>query len=227
MKEWYEELGFESNPFLRETSTIGNEDIFEEAFYTLVSGNILFIEGDEGSGKTKLLKEVAKRFGRRKKIIYIDCNGHSKKIDIEGLTKGSIFSRLLNIKQDITLLLDNAEHLTSKDSEKIKYYYESNRLRSIILAGRSYKKAGISESMKHMVHKVISIKPPIDYEAVKIVREKIGERLLTDRAIKLVYKMSQKNIGLTLKNCQKILEEMAKNKCRAINDEDIKRILEQ
>jgi len=53
--EWYEEMDFDSNPFERETKLVGFEDLLEEMLYAIVSGNMIFIEGETGSGKTLIL----------------------------------------------------------------------------------------------------------------------------------------------------------------------------
>ena len=61
--EWYEELDYDENPFEVNTRMVGQENLLDEAYYTIMSGNILVIEGEEGTGKTKLLREVIRKFG--------------------------------------------------------------------------------------------------------------------------------------------------------------------
>ena len=60
--EWYEELDFDENPLEIETRYVGNEVLLDEVFYSIISGNILVIEGEKGSGKTRVLKEVIRKF---------------------------------------------------------------------------------------------------------------------------------------------------------------------
>jgi len=70
--EWYEELDFDENPFAVDSKYVGNEDLLEEVFYSIVSGNIIIIEGGKGTGKTRVMKAIIRKFGGKGKIAYVD-----------------------------------------------------------------------------------------------------------------------------------------------------------
>ncbi len=230
MLEWYEELGMDVNPFENNMLTIGHEEVLKEVFYTIFAGNMLFIEGSAGSGKTNLLRGAVRKFGGRKKVIYVNCKKINNGLNIERVLKSrySWLGRLFNIKpKNMILLLDEVEHLSEKNSERIKYYFDLNFLRAVIFTGKDFKKAGLNKSIKQRIAKVIKLKPLTDYEAVKAIKSMIGDDLLNDRAIKKIYKHSEKNIGLLVDNTKAVLKKMATEKKQKLSEEELNKILEE
>lgn len=230
MLEWYEELGFDSDPFAKELGTVGNEDEIKEMFYSIMAGNMLFVEGKDGSGKTNLLKEVLKKFGGRKKIIYVNCKSIGNGLNVERLLKNryGLMGWLLNMKpRNMILLLDEIEHLSEKNCERIKYYYDMNYLRSVIFTSEAMENAGLNKSISQRISKVLKLNPISDYEAVKVVRDAIGKNFLPDRLIKKMYGHSGRNIGKMLENCKAVLKEMAKLKKNELGEEELDGIMER
>ncbi|RME54540.1 AAA family ATPase [Candidatus Woesearchaeota archaeon] len=227
--EWYEELDFDENPFKKETKTVGYDDLLDDMMYGIVSGHMMFIEGAPGSGKTKLLKEAIRRFGGHGKVIYVNCKKLHKELNVERLLKdryGWFATKVLNKKpKNMILLLDEVEHLSQKNCERIKYYYDQNYLRAVVFAGTDFELAGLNESIQQRIHKKLIVKELSDYEAVQVVREKIGEDLLSDRVIKYIYNVSNKNNKKFLENCETVCKVAAKNK--DLKEEDVDKILEE
>lgn len=228
MPEWFEGLGFDNNPFSRVPVKIGNEEELNEIFYSILAGNMVFVEGPAESGKTSLLREAVRRFGGRKKIIYVNCKNLRKELNVERLLKDryGFLGRIFNLKpKNMILLLDEVEHLTERNCERIKYYYDQNYLRAVVFTSRNIEQAGFNRSILHRINKVIRVQPLSDYEAVKAVRDVIGNRLLSDRAIKRVYASSEKNVGKLMKNCERILMNMAREAKKEISEEEIDKVL--
>ncbi len=226
MMNWYEELDFDENPFERNTRTVGYEDVLDEVFYSIMAGNMLFLQGVEGSGKTQVLREAIRKFGGRKKIIYLNCKELDKELNIEELLKKryGVLGRILNKKpRNMILLLDEIDCLGSKNSERVKYYYDQNYLQAVVFSGRDHSKVKLNESIKQRINKILTMKPLSDYEAVQLVREKIGFDLLSDRVIKEIYKMSKRNNKKFLQNCEKVCLKAIKKK--DLNEDDVKKIL--
>ena len=123
--EWYEELDFDENPLKKETKFVGNEDALKESYYSIISGNILILEGEEGSGKSKILREIIRQFGGYGRIAYISCKNISTELNIEEILvkKNGILGMLFkHYPKNMILLLDDVEHLSSKNMERIKYF---------------------------------------------------------------------------------------------------------
>lgn len=221
--EWYEELDFDENPFKVDTGFVGNEDLLDEVFYSIVSGNIIIIEGERGSGKTRIMKEVIKKFGGKGKIVYVDCKNLDKELNIEKIInkKRGLFRK--NPKNMI-LLLDDVENISERNMERIKYYFDQNYIRTVILATSNANELKLSTSLKQRVLSKFNVAPITEYEAVQLVRDKVGE-ILGDRIVKAVYKESNKNMKKFMENCEIICRAYVTNK--DIKEEEVKSIIER
>ncbi|MDP3728954.1 MAG: ATP-binding protein [bacterium] len=226
--EWYEELDFDENPLQKETRCVGNEEILKEAYYSIISGNILVIEGETGSGKTKILKEVIKKFGGYGRIAYINAKELQKELNVEEILakKNGILGWLFKrYPKNMILLLDDVEHLSSRNLERIKYFFDSNHLRSIIITTKSYEKLHLSESIKQRIRKNIQLHSLSEFEAVQVFRDKLGEHILSDRTIKTAYQLSGKNTQKFLNNCEHVCKAYVANK--NLTEEDVRKLLER
>ncbi len=226
--EWFEELDFDENPLYIETKYHGNEELLNEAFYTIESGNILVVEGEEGHGKTKILKEVIKKFGGKGEIAFIDCKDLDKELNVEKviIEKNGLSGWLFKVyPKNMVLLLDNVEYLSNKNLERIKYFYDSNHLKAVIITTKDAEKLKLNESVAQRIRKVAKVKPLTEFEAVQVLRDKLGESILSDRIIKEVYKNSNKNMKKYLENAEKVCKVYVEN--RNINEEDVRKLFER
>lgn len=224
--EWYEEIEFDENPFKQESKLIGFEDVVNELNYAIVSGSMIFIEGERGSGKTKLLKEAIRKFGGHGKIIYVNGRELHTELNVERLLKNrhGVLGRVFNQKpKGMILLLDDVEHISKRNCERIKYYFDQNYLRSVVFASKSLADAGLSDSVKQRLWKVLRLHELTNYEAVQLVRTKVGNDMLNDRAIKEIFRLSDRNPKKFLENCEKVCKVAAKNK--SLTEEDVQAIL--
>ncbi len=216
--EWYEELDFDQDPFAdtEETPLIGYEDALQEIFYRIAAGDMLFMEGKEGSGKTALLKRVIARFRGRGKIIYLDGKKLEKNVNLGETFKKSVgFWKRLTGRQpsNIILLMDDVEEVTRKNSERIKYYYDQNHIRAVIFTGTNYKTVGLSESLKDRVSKIIKIKEPSEEDVIEIVKARLqNKQVMSEEVIKELYKRANKNMKTLMTYCSKVLDYAIREK---------------
>jgi hypothetical protein len=222
--EWYEELDFDENPFTADSKYVGNEDLLEETFYSIISGSIVVVESEPGMGKTRLMKEIVKKFGGKGKLVYINGRNMDKELNVESIIKKKKGWLRKNPK-NMVLLLDDVEHISEKNMERIKYFFDQNYIRAVILATNKPKELKLSASLKQRVWKNMKINPLSDYEAVQVVREKIGDEMLSDRIIKAVYKESEKNMKKFMENCETMCKAFIDNK--DIREEEVKNIIER
>ncbi len=226
--EWYEELDFDENPLKNETKFVGNEEALKEAYYSIISGNILVIESGEGSGKTKILKEVIRKFGGHGRVAYVCAKALDRELNIEQILikKNGLLGMLFKKDpKNMILLLDDVEYLNAKNLERIKYYFDSNHLRAVIITTKSFEKLHLSESMKQRIRKVITLHSVSEFEAVQIFRDKMGETILSDRIIKVVYQLSNKNIQKFLNNCEQVCKAYVANK--NLTEDDVRKLFER
>ena len=225
MSEWYEELDYDENPFNIESRTYGFDNLISEIDYAINAGNIVLVEGSEGTGKTKLLREVIRKYGGFRKVAYVDC----KKLDdpnIELLLKkrNGMLGMLLNLKpKNMIVLLDDIDKLSDKNCERIKYFFDQNYIRSAILSTRASSALRCSDGVRQRISKVVKMKPLSDYEAVQLVKEKVGD-LLSDHLTKEVYALSNRNVKTFLRNCEKVSAVALKQK--EISKEELQKIVE-
>lgn len=227
MGEWYSKIGFDGDPFSRDSGFEGHDELVEEVFYAIHSGSMVFIIGESGSGKTKILQEVIKRFGGKKRIIYLNCRQIQHEVNIEKVLQGryGILGKIFGVKpKNMILLLDEVEQLSPKNAERIKYYFDQNYLASVIFTGKDFSADSISHSIAQRISKVMKINPLSEYEAVRIIRDKIGDKFLSDRVIKSLYNLSGRNTGRLIQNCKTVMLEIAENK-KEITEEDLQKIL--
>ena len=107
----FDENPFELNPFNIDFALVGRKNEAEELLYRIEAGSMMVIEGKEGSGKTALLKHAIDNFKGKGKVIYVDGNKLSKRLNIDSLLikrSGFLRGKLLKKKpKEMILLLDN------------------------------------------------------------------------------------------------------------------------
>lgn len=231
--EWYEELNFEQNPFTdtEDTKLTGYEDTIQEIFYRISAGDMLFIEGKEGSGKTALLRRIIARFRGRGKIIYLDGKKLDKNMNLGDTLKKSVgfWGRLRGKEpRNMILLMDDVDEITRKNSERIKYYYDQNQIRAAIFTGTNYKTVGFTESLKERISKTIKLKELTEDEAVEVVKARLNNSsVLPEEIIREIYKRANKNMKTLMMNCSKVLDfAIREKKQKAATKEDVSIVLD-
>ncbi len=218
---WYERFSYESNPFeldpfKSDFTLINHIKLMDDLLYLVASGNILVLEGDDGSGKTMFLKQIIERLGGKKKICYVDGRRVKKELDIEQLLNNaqkSLLNSVINKKpKELILLLDNVDTLSARNCEKIKYYFDQNYIKSVVFTSTNYSALDISDSLRNRILNNVIVMPPMNsFEALRIVRERFSDHFfLSDEVILRLFKLSKENIKLTLQNCDAICQFVVK-----------------
>ena len=118
---WYRELGFHNNPFSIKPAQFKNAVTgydLKGVFDKIDKGQMLFLEGQYGFGKTTILKHLIRAYGGRKEVIYYNCNRAESTIGTESLLKGKYgrFMRIFSgLPDNMILLLDEVEKLSQED----------------------------------------------------------------------------------------------------------------
>ena len=223
--EWYEKFDFDENPFSTDPrehhdKLVDMEEITEEIFYRINSGSMLVVEGFGGSGKTTMLMVAARKFGGRKKVAYVDSKVLNKKLNITRVLQSryGLWGRLFNKKpKNMIVLLDNVHELSKLNTERLKYYFDQNYIKSIIFTTEKYSKVKFSDSLKDRIGKrVIKIPKLSDYDASEIIRKRIDDdssELFNDDIIKKIFKLSKNSPKRLLENCARVAQ-IAANKDR-------------
>lgn len=230
--EWYEKLDFDENPFSTDPrknhdKLLNLEEPIEEMFYRINSGSMLVIEAPPGNGKTTLLMVAARKFGGRKKVVYVDAKNIEKGLNITHVLQEryGFFGRVFDKKpRNMILLLDNVDALSKKNTERIKFYFDQNYIRSIIFTTDNYKKAKFSDSLRDRIGKrVVKINRIRQDDAIEIIKMRIEDsELFNDKLIKKIFKISKKSVKLLLQNCTDVSKSAAKKNRKRVQLADFK-----
>jgi hypothetical protein len=212
---WYHRFDYKANPFERDPfktnyTFINHVNFLQDLLYLVKSGSIFAIQAPEGGGKTMMLRQIVENFKGKTKIAYVDARKIGEELDIEEIIdkKGSpIIGTLFKRKpKQMILLLDNVESLSSKNCEKIKYYFDQNYLHSVVFATQNYDEFQISRSLRDRIMNQVFELPNINkFDALRIVRNRFQDAFfLGDEAIFKIYQQSNSNIKFTLRNCEKV-----------------------
>ncbi len=224
---WYEELGFEENPFSmkpRATDMIGQEKVNQEILDKIESGQLILLKGEYGSGKTTTLKTIINDYLGEGKIIYYSCNTTEKTIPFNKLLIGrnSFFKRLINIKsRDAILLLDEAQDLKPGEMEKIVDLYDQGYFKSIVLVSK--KEVLLTEDLRDLVeentYKLGELTPQ---QAVELIQGRLeGHEILNEEMTQAIYDLDR-NPRAVLANCEDSCRNAIINGREKVNFDDVK-----
>ena len=232
MMTWFEKLGFDDNPFLSDPrknhdKLINLETAEEEIFYRISSGSILVVEGSPGSGRTSLLMMAANKFGGKKNVVYVDCRILDKNLNITHVLqdKYGIWGRMLNkTPKNMVVLLDNINELSKQNTERLKFYFDQDYIKSIIFTTDNYKKAKFSDSLRDRIgNRFVKIPDLNDSDAVEIIKSRVGNNeIFNQELITKIFKISGNSPKRLLENCSKVADVALKKGRKRVQLVDLK-----
>ncbi len=214
---WFHDLGFEENPFDENPNhkLVGYENIIEDVLYNIHAGNIVFLEGPNGSGKTAILKKAIQTFRGNGKVAYVECQ-KVKELNIENVLKGkyNFIERLfMPAPRDMIVLIDDINELDRKNTERLKYYYDQNYARAVILTGENHSNANLTDSLKDRIKKVIKLNGLKYYEAIDILNSRLrSKQLIPQEIIQEILERTESNRKRFLNACEELCKAIAENK---------------
>jgi len=185
--EWHETLGFDGNPFSLDTLNsdfrfIGREKEGKELLYRIDSGSMLLIGGEKGSGKTAMLKYAIDNFKGKGKVIYVDARKVSRRLNVSELVRKK--------PKGMILLMDNVQAISERNNERIKFYYDQDRIKSVVFTTDDIAAVNFSGAIKDRVgSNIIKLKNLSQSDALGIARDRLGDNeILPDEVLKEIYK---------------------------------------
>ena len=123
------------------------------------------------------------------------------------------------------LLLDEVQDLLAEDSDQVVQSYKKY-FKSIVLVSSDYKEIKFSNGLKDIIgENIIKLEELSGEDSIKIIRKRVGNRLLTDDQIKKIAKKSDKNPRKLLKNCEKVSRYSINLGYDEVKDDHIKKNL--
>ncbi len=226
---WYKNLGFKENPLTIKPGALTDEIVaydLEEIYDNVEAGNVQFIEGPYGMGKSTILKNIINEFGNDKRIVYYSANRSGAKVNFSKILneKRSLMGKMLNMRpKEIVLLVDESEYLAAEDFDELKVLYEKNVLKSIVFVGSIFDELKINDYFTDLVKDdIITLVELDEAEAVSLIRSRIGSiEFISDDVIKMVYEKSEKNPRILLKNTEEVCRHAYELGDDLVNEEHI------
>ncbi len=220
---WYRKLGFYSNPFSIKPAAFDNELVAYDMSFVykkIENGEMVFLEGDYGSGKTTILKNIISRFRGKNKIIYYSFNASEDGFNLSQLLNGanSLLRRVAGFKiKNIIMLLDEVHTMKATDAKKLLKPYEDGTIKSVVFVSHDYGLTSFPEEYKKLLNgNIIKTINLTAQEAIALVKKRIGNLdLLSDKMIAKIFLLSDKNPRRLLEYCEDLSRyalEMGDNK---------------
>src|SRR3989344_5108329 len=153
---WYQEYNWKENPFSIKTSTelIGLEEKQQELISYIKSGDICFLNGPTGTGKTSLLKWLEHHLPNHK-VIYLDAAGIQQGFSITKYLKKqtSIFNKLRGrqFPKNTVILVDESQDCDQELLKALKLHWDHNHIKSIVITQINPHLSQFSQSFKDRI----------------------------------------------------------------------------
>lgn len=206
---WYRKLGFYNNPFSIKPATLQNSVVAYDMpfiYDKIDNAETVFIEGEYGTGKTTILKNIIRRYQGKNKIIYYSFNTgvFNIRVLIEGAN--SFLRKVSGLRvRNIIMLLDEVHSMTVKDAKNLLKHYSEGTIQSIIFVSHDYDKVNFPEDFKPLLNgNILRTIDLTDKEAIELIKSRIGDiELFSDTVLKKIYRRA-KNPRRFLEYCEDV-----------------------
>ncbi|MFW6378822.1 MAG: hypothetical protein ACOCZV_02265 [Nanoarchaeota archaeon] len=232
-KLWFHTVGYKHNPFtikpgFFDDEVIGYDDEIDKIVEKLENGDVVYLEGEYGQGKTTILTYVINEFSGSYKVARVHRSRKDRAFNYEKLLigAGNAFKRAFGMKKkNVILIVDEANNLNKKDCDAIEKYYESGHFKAVLLQDNSFSESNITTSLKKKIGKnVIKLKKLSADDAINLVRSRLenGKDIVSDSTIKEVFSKSKKNTRQFLENMEDVCRHAIENGREKVTEEDVK-----
>ena len=193
--KWYEKLGYKENPLAirpGKGSLVGYEKLINRITYQVKIGNVIFLEGSFGTGKSSLLQHVARGFPRNKTLYlnYAKCDRLKNAI----MSKRGWFRKLFGLKpKGLYVFIDEVNLADSRDFDFLYEFYIMDRVKSLVFAGTDFTTAPFNKAFKSdtKLYKLNDIQQKL---AIDILETRMPEqRLLSAPLARKIFNHAHKN----------------------------------
>ncbi len=235
---WYRKIGFYNNPFSIKPApydfrVIGQDEVLDELTYKIPAGTMTFLEGPLGTGKSTIIKHLIHKFKGKGQVIFFSCNRIDNELNVEEMliNKYGFWGRLMKKHpKNMILLLDEAQELTSENTERIKYFFDSGNIKSVVFTGTDYEKVKLHESIKERIGQdgVLRIRQINEDEAVALIRSRLGNmNIINEEHIKKLFRLANKNPRRLLQRCDKACKYVIENGEREFSDDHFRKLFSE
>lgn len=201
------------------SALLGREEETKKLLELVVSGNIVVLKGDYGTGKTSLLFFLRELYNENKEY---SLEYHSLAHGFEALKQG--FSENTAVEKKRILLLDEGDLLAAEHTVYLKNVFENELLHSIVLACPN-KSVLPANGFRERVSETIELQRLHEKELCRIFQARSRGRLpLNEKALAVICGESNGNPARFLLYCRKACIEAFVKKKR-LSAEEVKKLL--
>jgi Cdc6-like AAA superfamily ATPase len=217
---WYEKYGWNSNPFevIPMPDTIaGIKEIRKEIVDYINSGDCCLLTGEDGIGKTVVLKWLEKYTSPNTLTIYLNTLGMTaeelKKINIDEIIREGSKKSLFRKKKKIIFLIDDANTLPSVIASSIKRNFDNKNISAIILAADTDELPNLEGNLLELIgNRKIQLRPLVAEEAREMIDKRIKYRNpFEPGSLEPIFKKADYNPRNILELCEMIARENEEN----------------
>lgn len=232
MTLWYKKLGFHNNPFSIKPAAFRDELVAYDMSYIykkITNGEILFVEGEYGTGKTTILKNIIRRFRGENRIIYYSFNtgDFNIKLLLEGAN--SFLRKMAGLRvKNIIMLLDEVQTLKTQEAKQLLNYYRDGTIQSIVFVSYDYDKVNFPSEVEIFLNGNILRTVDLSMnEAIDLVKTRIGGLgILSDNMTTKLFKLAGKNPRRMFAYCEDVVRYAVEIGDDQVTDFHINEVLE-
>ena len=231
---WYKSYGFQENPFSIKTNTnlIGINTQKKELTNYILSGDICFLNGPTGVGKSSMLKLIEKEL-KNHKVIYLDAAEVDKNFSItKYLQKHNSFLNKLAGKKfpnNAVILLDESQESDEELVKALKLHWDHKHVKSIVITQINPSLDGFSESFKARIgNRVVRLGRISKSNVYDLIKLRTKEKNPFDKsAIESIIEYSDYIPRKILETCEVVCAKLYNKKTSGINAFDVEEVLKE
>ncbi|MFT4344166.1 MAG: hypothetical protein ACMXYE_05485 [Candidatus Woesearchaeota archaeon] len=220
---WYKKLGYDQNPLsikpTQNENLIGYERILQRIIYQVKIGNVIFLEGSYGTGKSSILRAVRKHFS--KNILYFNYAYHKNLYTKIMNTRSTMRKIFMQSPKELLLLVDEVNLANQKDFDFLYEFYIMDKVKSIVFAGTDFRKAPFNKAFKSdtKLYKLNDIQANL---ASAILDQRMPkQKFIASASAKKIFQASHANPREYLANLSDLFARAIAKKQKKITPKDI------
>lgn len=232
MTLWYKKLGFHNNPFSIKPAAFRDDLVAYDMSYIykkITNGEILFVEGEYGTGKTTILKNIIRKFRGENRIIYYSFNtgDFNIKLLLEGAN--SFLRKMAGLRvKNIIMLLDEVQTLKTSEAKQLLNYYRDGTIQSIVFVSHDYDRVNFPAEVETFLNGNILRTVDLSMnEAIDLLKTRIGGLgILSDNMTTKLFKLAGKNPRRMFAYCEDVVRYAVEIGDDQVTDFHINEVLE-
>ena len=193
------------------------------------NGDICFLTGPLGIGKSSLLLWLKNNLNNPCNIFYIDAADIEKNFSIKEFLKKSKkgFDRFRAYPKNTVVLLDESQDCDYELQKALKLHWDHGHIKSIVITQINQNLENFSDSLKDRIGKrVIKLGKLNKSDAVNLINSRLrNKKLFDEKAIEKIIKIANYIPRKILEFCE--LVYMKNNKKKKIELNDVKKVLKE